>query len=176
VGTVREARDRYLAENGFSVESYTETSFELPIFRWKARFPNPPTRRKVIPLHDLHHVATGFGTDYIGEAEIGAYELVAGCNTFIATWLNGMAAAFGLLIAPVRTVRAGLRARGTRTLYFARLPYDRALSMSVEDLRAHLGIPREGLADRPRKLHRRAPAQGTTPSAVPGGANATSAS
>ena len=39
--------------------------------------PNPG----FLPWHDLHHVATGYGTGLIGEAEISAYELRAGCGS-----------------------------------------------------------------------------------------------
>src|SRR5689334_17233409 len=128
MATVREARDRYLDENGFDLAGYTAPTFELPIFRWKMKFRNPPARQKAVPLHDLHHVATGYGTDYIGEGEIGAWELVAGCNTFITYFLNGGAFLFGLVIAPRRMMLAWSRARGSKTLYRKPLDYERALA------------------------------------------------
>jgi len=40
--------------------------------------PNPG----YLPWHDLHHVATGYKTGLIGEAEISAYELRSGCRSF----------------------------------------------------------------------------------------------
>ena len=46
-------------------------------------FPNTDSRKRAVPLHDLHHILTGYKTDWMGEAEIGAWELRAGCNSFI---------------------------------------------------------------------------------------------
>ncbi len=38
-----------------------------------------------IPFNDLHHVATGYGTDVLGEAEIGAWELLTERAVRLAT-------------------------------------------------------------------------------------------
>jgi len=154
---VLEGRDRYLAANGFTVDGYTAPTFELNFLGRKVAFKNPPARQRAVPLHDLHHVVTGYGTDFTGEAEIGAWELRAGCNTLFLYYINGMAALVGLLIAPLRTLRAFRRARSQRSLYVDDLTYERALAMSVGELRARLGIPEGGQADRPAGIHRDAP-------------------
>ena len=49
--TVREARDTYLRENGFSLEMYSEPSFAVPVGPWTLRLPNPPERQRVIGKH-----------------------------------------------------------------------------------------------------------------------------
>jgi hypothetical protein len=147
--TVETARDRYLDENQFSVESYTAPTFRLKLLGIPLRLPNTKARQRAIPLHDLHHVATGYGTDFVGEAEIGAWELVAGCNSSVTYFLNAGAVMIGLLLAPLRVVRAARRARGTRTLYREPMPYRALLAMSVPELRDHLRLPEDGLADRP---------------------------
>jgi hypothetical protein len=154
---VREGRDRYLAENGFSTDAYKAPSYTVELGGLHLRLPNTVARQRAIPLHDLHHVATGFGTDLVGEAEIGAWELRAGCNSLVTYWLNGMAALIGLFIAPSRTLRALARARGQRTLYLDSINYDALLGLTVGELRARLGIPPDGLADRRYGLHRKAP-------------------
>lgn len=57
--------------------------------------------------HDLHHVATGYGTTLVGEAEIGAWELASGCRHYYVAWiLNLGAVVTGLFLAPRRVVRA----------------------------------------------------------------------
>ena len=141
-----EARDRYLAANGFRVEDYNARTFKIGIFGIPFRFPNTKARKSVIPFHDLHHILTGFATDWTGEAEIGAWELRAGCRTFIAYYLNTCGAIIGLFIAPRRVWRAFRAARGQRTLYFDPLPYEELLQMSVGELRARVGIPAGGNA------------------------------
>jgi len=67
--------------------------------------------------------------------------------------LNLVAVAMGLSVAPLRTLRAFAAARGARTLFRAGLDYDALLETSLGDLRARLGLPREGLARSPRRLH-----------------------
>ena len=72
--TVREARDQYLAENGFTFEGYDAKWTHASFFGVRFRVPNTDSHRVGIMLHDLHHVATGFGTDLVGEGEISAWE------------------------------------------------------------------------------------------------------
>ena len=137
---VEEARNLYLAANGFSVGDYDAPTFTIAISGLPLRFPNTKGRKRAIPLHDLHHILTGYGTDWVGEAEIGAWELRAGCNSFITYYLNGWAVIIGLFISPRRVWQAFRAARGQRTLYFDPAPYGRLLQMTVGEVRKRLGI------------------------------------
>jgi hypothetical protein len=138
--TVREGRDRYLAENGFAVAEYHAPTFYVKVLGRRLPLPNPRSRRDVIPLHDLHHVLTGYQTDWRGEGEIGAWELGAGCNTPTLYFLNGGAALIGLALAPRRVWRAFRSGRKARSLYREAGDYEALLGMSVGGLRAKLGI------------------------------------
>lgn len=142
---LRDARDQYLAAHGFGIEDYTAPTFTIEFWGIRVRFPNPKSRHRVIPLHDLHHVLTGYATDWIGEGEIGAWELRAGCDAFIAYLLNGGGVLIGLCISPGRVWRAFRAAKGQRTLYRDRASYESLLEMSVRDVRERIGMPREGL-------------------------------
>jgi hypothetical protein len=147
---VREARDRYLDENGFSTDTYTAPRVTVDfVFGSRVTFPNTRDRQRAIPLHDLHHVATGYGTDLVGEGEIGAWEIAAGCNTLALYVLNGTVFLLGLLTHPIRTLRAFRIGLAQRTLYREAITYDALLAMTVFELRALLGVPPDGLADRP---------------------------
>lgn len=145
---LREARDLFLAANGFSVLDYGAPTFTIGILGLRLKFPNTKGRKRAVPLHDLHHVLTGFGTSWIGEAEIGAWELRAGCNSFITYYLNGAGVIIGLFLSPARVWRAFCAAKGQRTLYRDPAPYEQLLQMSVGEVRKRLGIPSQGLADR----------------------------
>jgi len=136
---VKEARDRYLDENGFSLEEYRAPWFKVSVLGVTVPLPNPPSRRALVPLHDLHHVATGYDTDWVGEGEIGAWELGAGCTTFASYFLNGGAAAIGLVLAPRRVAAAFRRGRASRTLY-RKPPPDDLLDRTLGDLRRHLDL------------------------------------
>lgn len=143
---LQEARDLYFAANGFSLRDYASSTFTIGIVGLSLKFPNTEERKRVVPLHDLHHVLTGYATDWVGEAEIGAWELRAGCNTFTAYFLNGGGVIIGLFLSPARVWRAFRAAKGQRTLYRDPLPYERLLQMSVGETRKRLGIPLLGLA------------------------------
>ena len=137
--TVRAGRDLYLAENSLSAESYTAPGFPIYVGKWRVRLPNPGLLR----WHDLHHVVTGYGTGLMGEAEISAYELRAGCRSPMVFVLCVGAIVFGMFVSPRRIYRAWKRAKGTRTLYYTNISYSTLLEMSVSNLRQHLGIQPE---------------------------------
>ncbi|MBK8252517.1 MAG: hypothetical protein IPK82_07595 [Polyangiaceae bacterium] len=142
----------YLDENGFRVEEYTSETVRLKMFGRYFDFPNTKDRQWAIPLHDVHHVATGYGTDWVGEAEIGAWELRAGCRTAVVYWLNATAVAIGLFLAPRRILAAWRAAKGAKALYRAGFSYDEVKTWSVGTLREKLGIGKNGLAGE-RRLH-----------------------
>lgn len=137
--TVRTGRDRYLEENSLSIESYSARRFPIYVGRWPVYVPNPG----YLPWHDLHHVVTGYRTGLIGEAEISAYELRAGCGSVMVFILCVGAILIAMFVAPRRVWRAWKRAKGAHTLYHTKLAYESLLEMSVADLRAQLGLPPE---------------------------------
>jgi hypothetical protein len=141
--TVRAGRDRYLADNSLTVDSYTEGGFPVYVGRWPVLLPNPG----LLHLHDLHHVITGYGTGLVGEAEISAYELRAGCRSSMVHLLCLGAVLCAMFAAPRRVVRAWRRARGARTLYHTDIPYETLLDMSVAELRRHLNVAPGGAHD-----------------------------
>ena len=138
---VRTGRDRYLSENCLTTESYAAKRFPVYFFRWAVWLPNPG----FLPTHDLHHVLTGYGTGLLGEAELSAYELRGGCGSMMIFVLCVGAITFGMFVAPKRIWQAWRQSRGTRNLYFSKMPYETMLEMSVGDLRQQLGLPRAGL-------------------------------
>jgi hypothetical protein len=141
--TVREARARYFAENGLSEAGYRARWVVLKVGPVPLYMPNSQARRRAVPLHDLHHVATGYATSWTGEAEIAAWELAAGCGRYWAAWaLNLGAFGVGLFIAPRRTMRAFRRGRrGRRTLYRDPIGFEESLlDLTVDDLRRRLAL------------------------------------
>jgi len=137
---VEEARNLYFAANGFSFQDYDAPTFTIGIFGLSLKLPNIEARKRIVPFHDLHHILTGFGTDWIGEAEIGAWELRAGCKSLLAYFLDGSGVIIGLAISPRRVWRAFRAAKGQRTLYGDPTPYRRLLQMTVGDLRKRIRI------------------------------------
>src|SRR5215467_1040208 len=136
--SMREALEQFFTRNGFSAKAYSAPTFTIKLLGIPLTFPSTAKRKQVLPLHDLHHILTGYGTNFIGEAEIGAWELRAGCTTLVAYFLNGSGVILGLLISPGRVWRAFRAARGAHTLYREKIPYSTLLEMNVEDLRREL--------------------------------------
>jgi hypothetical protein len=156
--TVASALESYLDENGFTTAEYTAPTVTVSLGRLSFPFPNPPTRQRVVPLHDLHHVATGYGTDFRGEAEVAAWELAAGCTTPFLYGINLSTGMTGMLLSPRRVVRAFLAGRKCRTLYRSGMSAEAAKGLTVAELRKHLGVPEQGIGSpRERRLHPRAP-------------------
>ena len=155
---VGRAVERYMAENGFTREDYTAKTVMLFAGPLSFRVPNPPARQKVVPLHDIHHVVTGYGTDVIGEAEQATWELRAGCPSPIAIALNSLAMLSGFFLSPRRVIRAFLSAKEAETLYGSRINEEAANVMTVAELRRRLGVPEDGVANKSeRRLHSHAP-------------------
>jgi hypothetical protein len=117
--TLTAARARYFAANGFGADG----GYQAPFVDFKLGpipfpFPNTEGRRRAVRYHDLHHIVTGYGTDFSGELEISAWELGAGCRDYRTAWLLNLGGtAMGAAIAPRRTFRAFCRGRRSRTLY-----------------------------------------------------------
>lgn len=116
--TLGQARDRYLAREGLSVETYAEDWAEVRVGPLPLRFPNLEVRKRVLPLHDLHHALTGYNATWIGEAEIAAWELGGGLGEhWIGYVLDLSTLSWAVWITPRRVWRAFVRGRHTRNLY-----------------------------------------------------------
>lgn len=104
-------------------------------------FPNTDARRATVKLHDVHHVLTGYRMDIVGEFEISAWEIAAGCGRFGVAWgLNLMGLTAGLVVAPRRVLRAFWRGCSSDSLYRAPSLLERVLELPVDEARRLVGI------------------------------------
>jgi hypothetical protein len=115
--TLREARATYFAAEGLPPDGGYAKSWVVTWFGpLPFAFPNTAGRKRIAPAHDLHHVATGYATDVLGEAEIGAWEIGTGCRDRTALRLELRVLGFALPRAPRRLFRAFVRGRHCRNL------------------------------------------------------------
>ena len=108
-------------------------------------FPNSNARVAAARLHDLHHIAAEYETDWPGEIEISGWEIASGCERYHAAWLLDLGGwAVGLLLAPRRLFRAFLRGRhATSNLYHSGFDETQLSRITVGMLRDRLGVRRE---------------------------------
>jgi len=140
-----QARAAYFAASEFSPDGgYGDRWVKLRIGRFFLPFPNTEARVRAVRLHDIHHVLTGYGTTWAGEAEIGAWEIASGCGRHYPAWiLNFGALTIGLALAPARAFRAFVRGRHSHNLYGGEFQ-EALLGRSVGSLRQELAIPGDG--------------------------------
>jgi len=139
--SLRDALARYFEDNGLGADGgYNSRWVELKVGPIPMPFPNTSARKKAVPFHDLHHIATGYGTDWPGEAEISAWEVGAGCKTSVVAWQLNLSMAFvGCFIAPRRTFAAFVRGRRSESFYGE--SYEPLLALSIAEARARAAIP-----------------------------------
>ena len=139
--TLREARTQYFRENGIDDDGgYAKEWVRIKLGPVPVSFPNTTGRRAALLPHDLHHIATGYDTTLVGEAEIGAWELASGCRDYYAAWiLNLGAVVIGLFLSPRRVVRAFQRGWRCTNLYHLGVDADWP-EETVSRLRQRLGL------------------------------------
>ena len=117
--------------------------------RWvKLRFgkfyipiPNTASRKKALIFHDVHHIATGYQSNWKGECEIGAWEVSTGCGSYTAAWVLDLGAfALGLLVFPVATFKAFVRGRRTRNFYRNSYTGAELMHMEIEQVQTILKL------------------------------------
>jgi len=148
--SVRSARARYFDANQFGADGgYGDTWVDFKFGPIPIPIPNTDARVRAVRYHDLHHIVTGYDTDLVGEMEISAWELGAGCEDFAAAYvLNIGGLSGGALIAPWRTLRAFARGRASRSLY-REDNVEALLDGDVAAIRALTHVPSEPVPVRP---------------------------
>ncbi len=136
--TLAEALDAYFARGGahrIEYESFWVRIPELPM-----ALPNPAAHGWALRCHDLHHVLTGYGTDWVGEAEVSGFELGGGVGRHgVALPFDMAGVALGIWLAPARTFRAFVCGRRADSLFV--IGYRRwMLERTVTEMRVMCGI------------------------------------
>jgi hypothetical protein len=138
--SMRVARQRYFQENGFGEDGgYQKKVVWVEMGPLRLPVPNSPSRVYAVRYHDMHHVLTGYATDWRGEFEISAWEIGAGCADAWFAWginLGGLMG--GLLTIPRRTAKAFYRGRRSCSLYA--YEHDAIIDAPVAALRARTNV------------------------------------
>jgi hypothetical protein len=117
--SVGEALASFYAAQGLpDIGVHTARYWRIELRPLSIPMPNFGWRRRALPIHDLHHVVTGYPCTPVGEFEMAAWEFAAGryphpgATAFCLPLVGA-----GAVLAPRRTWHAWLRGRSSRTLY-----------------------------------------------------------
>jgi ubiquinone biosynthesis protein Coq4 len=139
--TTREALSEYFERRGIKPEN--ESVDEWLRENWVymnvlgRRIPVKPLYwyKKVVVLHDVHHLLAGYDTTWTGEFQVAAWELGSGgCGPYLLMWNNRLLTLLlGTIFAPRATWRAFARGRRQHNLY--RFDCQNVLARDVDELR-----------------------------------------
>ncbi|HVF72062.1 MAG TPA: hypothetical protein VM940_10695 [Chthoniobacterales bacterium] len=117
--TLAQARSIFFASSRLGDDGgYNARWVRVETRPWPVYFPNTACRVEAAKLHDLHHIAMEYETDWAGEAEIAGWEIASGCGRHGWAWLLNLGAfTIGLALFPKRLYRAFLRGRHAANLY-----------------------------------------------------------
>lgn len=151
--TLAEARSLFFARSGLGEDGgYNARWVRVETKPIPVYFPNTACRVEAAKLHDLHHVAMEYETDWAGEAEIAAWEIASGCGRHGWAWLLNLGAfTVGIALFPRRLYRAFIRGRHCANLYRDGFPESELPNKTLEwlrgRLRANAGPPEPTISD-----------------------------
>jgi hypothetical protein len=135
--TVKEWMSEFYQEKKFSDDAEKARWVFIRLGPLKIPFPNLRQRREAVYLHDLNHLLTGYDTTWTGEGEIAAWELASGFpwKYWIGYVYPPMTFLIGLVVAPIKTLRAFRAGIGKNNIYKLQLERAELESMTVVALR-----------------------------------------
>ncbi|HLP52485.1 MAG TPA: hypothetical protein VK154_16470 [Chitinophagales bacterium] len=134
--TLREALNIFFAKHNLGEEGGLNNNVAyLDMKYFRIPFPNTESRKRALVFHDIHHIVTGYESDWQGEAEIGAWEVSTGCGDFTAALVLDLGGiAVGLIFFPRKTFRAFIRGRRTQNLYRNHYKKEDLMKMSIAQI------------------------------------------
>src|ERR1043165_851404 len=107
--------DNHLDQDGGNSKSFVKIE-AAPKFHFY--IPNSDPRRKAVPIHDVHHIISGYKTTFKGECEISAWEIGSGCKKYwFALLIDTSGVMLGIPLYFKSVLRAYARGRRTKNLY-----------------------------------------------------------
>lgn len=140
--TVEEALTVFFGAEHLGREAYEDAVNYATIGPITFPFPNPAARRRIVYLHDVNHILSGYDTSWGGEGEVSAWELASGFpkHCWIGYFYAPLTFMAGLFVAPRRMWKAWKRGRREKNACYAQLTREQMMRTRVADLRKLLSI------------------------------------
>lgn len=141
--SVKSQLTQFYHENNIPLNELEEDQkwFYLNFSFFKMKFPNPKWRKKVLHIHDIHHLLTGKNTSWKGEAYITGWEIATHLwlkfPVGIFIWL---ATSYTLIFKPLSLFngfKEGLKYKGPITINKSK---DEFLEMDLDELNKELKV------------------------------------
>lgn len=138
--TLREALDIFFKQYNLGEEGGLNQDWAYLDFKFfRLPFPNTASRKRALIYHDIHHIVTGYKSDWQGEAEIGAWEVSTGCGDHTAAWVLDIGSLLmGVCFFPRKTFRAFIRGKRTLNLYGNTYTKEALLPMQIGEIQKML--------------------------------------
>lgn len=150
---ISEALNDFFTKYNLGEEGGLNSNWAYLDMKWfRIPFPNTSSRKKALIFHDIHHIITGYQSDWQGEAEIAAWEISSGCGEYSAAWfldLGGIA--MGVLFFPKKTFRAFIRGQRTTNFYLSNYSKEELLRLSISDAQKKLGLDKNDTSPATKK-------------------------
>lgn len=137
---LHQALNRFYADHNLGKDGGINKAWaKLKVGKLYIPFPNTRARKKVLVFHDIHHIVTGYDSNWKGEVSVGAWEIATGCGKNYTAWiLNLYAMAVGLVLYPKFVFNAFIRGKRTKNLYHDSLSPKEASKMQIKDVEERL--------------------------------------
>ena len=91
--TVKQSLQSYFQKENLGEDGGLSKSWgKIKVWRIYIPIPNIKARKKVLVMHDIHHIVTGYDGNWQGEVSIGAWEVASGCGEYWVAWYLNLAA------------------------------------------------------------------------------------
>jgi hypothetical protein len=137
MSTPREVLSQFYTDNHLDSDGGNSKSFVRIDAAKNFHFyiPNSDARRKAVPLHDVHHIISGYPTSFKGECEISAWEIGSGCGKYWAAFfIDTSGVMMGIPLYFRSVLKAYARGRRTKNLYADKPSLEVALDSKISDL------------------------------------------
>jgi len=139
---LKDALQLYFSKYHFENGGYDWKWFKIKLGPIFIPLPNIKARVDAVKIHDIHHIMNEYRATLKGEAEIGAWELAAGCGKYWVAWiLNAGSFLYGMFFFPRVLFNAFMKGRRCNSSFYYDTKYnDALLNKTVGELRTICGV------------------------------------